>query len=39
MNRNGATPSPESPGQFTAYMKAERTRIANVGKQAGIVLD
>ena len=39
MNRNGATPSPESPEQFTAYMKAERTRIANVGKQAGIFLD
>ncbi len=39
MNRNGATPSPESPEQFTAFMKAERARIANVGKQAGIVLD
>ncbi len=39
MNRNGATPSPESPEQFAAFMKAERARIANVGKQAGITLD
>jgi len=39
MNKNGATPSPESPEQFTAFMKAERARIANVGKQAGINLD
>ncbi len=39
MNKNGATPSPESPGQFAAFMKAERARVANVGKQAGIRLD
>ncbi len=39
MNKNGATPSPESPEQFMAFMKAERARIANVGKQAGIKLD
>jgi tripartite-type tricarboxylate transporter receptor subunit TctC len=39
MNKNGATPSPESPAAFLAFMKAERARIANVGKQAGIVLD
>lgn len=39
MNRNGATVSPESPEQYTAFIKAERARIANVGKQAGIVLD
>lgn len=39
MNKNGATPSPESPEQFAAFMKAERARIANVGKQAGITLD
>lgn len=39
MNKNGATPSPETPAQFLAYMKSERARIANVGKQAGIVID
>jgi tripartite-type tricarboxylate transporter receptor subunit TctC len=39
MNKNGATPSPESPEQFTAFMKSERARIASVGKQAGISLD
>jgi tripartite-type tricarboxylate transporter receptor subunit TctC len=39
MNKNGATPSPESPDQFTAFMKSERARIASVGKQAGISLD
>lgn len=39
MNKNGATPSPESPAEFVSFMKAERARIANVGKQAGIVLD
>ncbi len=39
MNKNGATPTPESPAEFSAFMKAERVRIANVGKQAGITLD
>jgi tripartite-type tricarboxylate transporter receptor subunit TctC len=39
MNKNGATASPESPEQYTAFIKAERARIANVGKQAGIVLE
>ncbi|MDX2223354.1 MAG: tripartite tricarboxylate transporter substrate binding protein [Rhodospirillaceae bacterium] len=39
MNKNGATPSPETPAAFLAFMKSERARIANVGKQAGIVLD
>lgn len=39
MNKNGATPSPETPAQFLAYMKSERARIANVGKQAGIVIE
>jgi tripartite-type tricarboxylate transporter receptor subunit TctC len=39
MSKNGATPSPESPEQFVAFMKSERARIANVGKQAGITLD
>ncbi len=39
MNKNGATPSPESPAAFVAFIKSERARIANVGKQAGIRLD
>ncbi len=39
MNKNGATPNPESPAEFSAFMKAERSRIANVGKQANIHLD
>ena len=39
MNKNGATPQPESPAEFSAFMKSERERIANVGKQAGISLD
>lgn len=39
MNKNGATPNPESPAEFLAFMKAERARIANVGKRAGITLD
>lgn len=39
MNKNGATPSPENPAEFVAFMKAERARIANVGKKAGITLE
>jgi len=39
MNRNGATPHSESPAEFIAFMKAERSRIANVGRKAGISLD
>lgn len=39
MNKNGATPQPEQPAEFAAFMKSERTRIANVGKQAGITID
>ena len=39
MNRNGGSPSPESPAEFAAYMKSERARIAKIGKQANIVLD
>ncbi len=39
MNKNGATPNPETPAEFTAFMKKERARIADVGKQAGIKLD
>ena len=39
MNKNGATPMPESPAAFAAYMRDERTRIARIGKQANITLD
>ncbi|MCW5606182.1 MAG: tripartite tricarboxylate transporter substrate binding protein, partial [Burkholderiales bacterium] len=39
MNKNGATPNPESPAEFIAFMKAERSRIGSVGKKAGISLD
>ena len=39
MRKNGATPHPESPREFAAFIKAERERIARVGKQAKIVID
>ncbi len=39
MNKNGATSNPEQPAEFAAFMKNERARIANVGKQANIKLD
>lgn len=39
MSRNGATPNPESPAEFASFIKAERDRIANVGKRAAISLD
>jgi tripartite-type tricarboxylate transporter receptor subunit TctC len=39
MNKNGATPSPESPAEFAAFIAAERERIAKIGRQAGIMLD
>jgi tripartite-type tricarboxylate transporter receptor subunit TctC len=39
MSKNGATPNPESPSQFAAFIAAERERIARVGRQAGITLD
>jgi tripartite-type tricarboxylate transporter receptor subunit TctC len=39
INKNGATTSPESSESFTAFIKSERSRITNVGKKAGIVLD
>jgi tripartite-type tricarboxylate transporter receptor subunit TctC len=39
MLKNGATPHPESPSEFAAFMKSERSRIARVGKQARIVID
>lgn len=37
--RQSATAQPESPVQFAAFMKAERTRIGALGKKAGITLD
>jgi len=39
MSRNGATPHPESPAEFAAFMRTERARIAKLGKVAGITLD
>jgi tripartite-type tricarboxylate transporter receptor subunit TctC len=39
MRKNGATPNPESPAEFMAFIKTERGRIANVGRKAGISLD
>jgi tripartite-type tricarboxylate transporter receptor subunit TctC len=37
--KQGATAQPESPAEFVAFMKAERSRIGNLGKKAGIVLE
>ena len=37
--RQGATAQPESPAEFASFMKSERTRIAQLGKKAGITLD
>ncbi len=37
--KQGATVRPESPAQFAAFMQAERIRIGNLGKQAGITAD
>jgi tripartite-type tricarboxylate transporter receptor subunit TctC len=37
--RQGASVQPESPAEFSAFMRAERMRIANLGKQANIRLD
>jgi len=39
MTRNGATPSPEAPSEFAAFMKSERARIGKIGRQANIVLE
>ena len=39
MRKNGATPHPESPASFAAFIKMERERIAKVGRQAKIVID
>jgi len=37
--KQGATTHAESPAEFTAFIKAERERIARVGRQVGITLD
>ncbi len=37
--KQGASVQPESPAEFAAFMRAERARIANLGKQADIRLD
>ncbi|MNC91845.1 Tripartite tricarboxylate transporter family receptor [compost metagenome] len=37
--KQGATAHAESPADFTAFIKAERERIARVGRQVGITLD
>lgn len=37
--KQGATVRPESPAQFAAFMQAERIRIGNLGKRAGITAD
>jgi len=37
--KQGATVRPESPAEFVAFMKAERTRIAAIGKQASISIE
>lgn len=39
MNKNGATPHPETSAEFTAFMRNERARISRIGKQANITLD
>lgn len=37
--KQGATAHAESPASFAAFIKAERGRVARVGRQAGITLD
>ena len=37
--KQSATAHAESPAEFTAFIKAERERIARVGRQVGITLD
>jgi tripartite-type tricarboxylate transporter receptor subunit TctC len=37
--KQGANVQPESPAQFVAFMRAERARIASLGRQANIRLD
>lgn len=37
--KQGASVHPESPAEFSVFMRAERARIANLGKRADIRLD
>jgi tripartite-type tricarboxylate transporter receptor subunit TctC len=37
--KQGTTARAESPAEFTAFIKAERERIAHVGRQVGITID
>ncbi len=37
--KQSVTAHAESPAEFTAFIKAERSRIARVGRQVGITLD
>ncbi len=37
--KQGVTAHAESPGEFAAFIKAERERIARVGRQVGITLE
>ena len=37
--KQGASVQPESPAEFSAFMRAERARVARLGKQANIRLD
>lgn len=37
--RQGATAHPETAAEFSAFIKAERERIARIGRQVGITLD
>jgi tripartite-type tricarboxylate transporter receptor subunit TctC len=39
LSKQGVMAHAESPPEFTAFMKAERERIARIGRQAGITLD
>ena len=39
LTKQSATAHAESPADFTAFIKAERGRIARVGRQVGITLD
>lgn len=39
LTKQGAVAQPESPAEFATFMKAERTRIAHIGKRANIILE
>jgi tripartite-type tricarboxylate transporter receptor subunit TctC len=37
--KQGASVHPESPAEFSAFMRAERARVRDIGKRADIRLD